>query len=142
MKSRLAARRLVGSGPLRLNEGTRCPGGNSAIHEQRLFRDIAARFGSEEHNCGVKIFRLVWAFYGDAVGLVVDPFFAFVEDLVLFGAGTIRGRGNFTVMPCLPQSSARRPLGQVEVPLGLAAHCRRMPRGNMVRSVCRRTKRM
>ena len=69
-----------------LEQCARRTGGYSAIHEQRLPRNVTARLRRKKNDCGVQILRLPRTFQGNAIAKIFDPFFVLVEDLVLFGS--------------------------------------------------------
>ena len=69
-----------------IEQCARRAGGYSAIHEQRLPRNVTARLRRKKNDCGVQILRLPRTFQGNAIAKIFDPFFVLVEDLVLFGS--------------------------------------------------------
>src|SRR5580658_9393295 len=65
--------------------GARRAGRDAAIHEQRLACYVAARFRGEKDHGSIEIVRLARAFYGYAIGDVVNPFLVLIENFVLLG---------------------------------------------------------
>lgn len=75
--------------------GDRLPGGaggGADIDEQRLARDVAALFGTQEDNGSIHVVALAGAIEGDAAAEAGHPRVIFIEHL--FGAEPARGPGS------------------------------------------------
>jgi len=76
--------RLRWRGLCRLDQSAGRTRRNTSIHKQRLSRDVPAGLRREEYHCGVQILRLARTFQWNAIAKVLDPFFVFVQNLILF----------------------------------------------------------
>src|ERR1700731_546124 len=81
-------------------------GGDTAVYQQRLPGYIPAGFRREKDHRGVEVAKLAGPFDGDSVAEIFDPFFIVVQHSVLPRENPARTKP-ITVIPCLPQSSAR-----------------------------------